>query len=604
MARCSDVGAGRALGAKQRALRTNSAAAGEGRLPITPLTLLCRPPRARHLAAPALLARAPPGRCAGAPLPSTACHPVLADAAAAAMPANPAGAAVPAARRLAQALRRHPPARAAVVDGAEALSYARLLARADALRRALPGGVSHRNRVALFLQPQSLFVSALLAAWSAGATAVPLSPLYPPAALAPLLEDADPGAIIAERETLAGLPGDASAKVLLADEIVAEVDASEELETAASVEQCARLESTCAPDDSAMIIFTSGTTGRAKGVVWHHAMIDYQVTAMTSAWRWSPADHVLNVLPLHHIHGLVNVVLTALYNGAHLEMHPSFSPSAVWSAVCRDETSRLPPPSVFMAVPAIYKKLIQFYGTATPSEQSAMCAAASRVRLFVCGSASLARHDFESWQRIAGEPLLERYGMTETGMTLSNLYDQREQGLLGYPLPHVEARVLPEEASEEQVGPLMIRSPAIFKKYFRRPEATAKAFTADGWFDTGDVVLRDPSRNCYRMKGRASTDIIKTGGYKVSAIEIEEVLRECPAVSDCAVVGVPDSVLGEQIVAAIISPAGQCVVDDVKARAERCLPKYKMPRRFLVVDDFPRNVLGKVQKKKLCEELE
>lgn len=341
--------------------------------------------------------------------------------------------------------------------------------------------------------------------------------------------------------------------------------------------------------DVAMIIYTSGTTGKPKGVVWTHAMIAYQTSMLQSVWRWSEHDRVLNVLPLHHIHGLINVVLTALYSGAQVEMHDRFDASRVWNAFLRDDATV---PTVFMAVPAVYAQLIKMYEQSDKNERHTMRQGARRVRLFVCGSESLSKLDFMKWEAITGQRILERYGMTEAGMLLSNEYDKRHQGLLGMPLPGVEVKV---DAEKGDPGRLLVRGPGVFREYWKKPDATEEAFV-DSWMDTGDVVMKEDKG--YRMVGRASTDIIKTGGYKVSAIEIEEIVRECPGVEECSVVGLPHHVLGEYILAAVVSKEdgiSEQVVEFVRKR----LPRYKVPRKVVVVDGFPRNVLGKVQKKLL-----
>lgn len=324
-------------------------------------------------------------------------------------------------------------------------------------------------------------------------------------------------------------------------------------------------------------------------------MLHFQLDTLSTAWRWSSHDRVLNVLPLHHIHGLVNVVLSAVYNGALLEMHNAFDAHSVWQAILRNPHSNPPPPTVFMAVPAIYKKLILYYQAATEPRQKAMRRAAARLRLYVCGSASLSKRDFRTWFDIAGHRILERYGMTETGMTLSNLYDNRHQGMLGLPFPQVETKV----QDSLEMGQLLVRGPGVFSEYWNDPHTTSSSFTKDGWFETGDVVSVQPSTGFYKLMGRANADIIKTGAYKVSALEIEDVLRECPGVVDCSVIGLPDDILGQKILAAVIVQDGDTTLEHIRKRAMEHLPKYKVPRHFIIVDDFPRNVLGKVQKQVL-----
>ncbi|CAN8067684.1 unnamed protein product, partial [Agarophyton chilense] len=339
-----------------------------------------------------------------------------------------------------------------------------------------------------------------------------------------------------------------------------------------------------------LLFFTSGTTGAPKGVVWSAHMLMYQLRTLSTAWHWSSHDRALNVLPLHHIHGLVNVVLSALYNGAALEMHSAFDAHSVWRSILGE--AQLPPPTVFMAVPAVYYKLILYYRAASPRDQAAMRRAAAQLRLYVCGSAALSKAHFDEWHSISGHLILERYGMTETGMTLSNPYDTRRQGLLGLPLPGVHTAI--ENAHE--TGQLLIKGPGVFSRYYHMPENTHKAFTPDGWFKTGDVVTTDPDTGYFKLLGRQSADIINTGGYNVSALEIEEVIRECDGVEDCCVIGVPDDVLGQRIAAALILDRNKDVLHHVKTRVKHFLPKYKIPSQYHIVDHFPRNVMGKVQK--------
>ncbi|CDF35489.1 acid-thiol ligase [Chondrus crispus] len=504
---------------------------------------------------------------------------------------------MPRASNLFHALRAHAPSRIALTDASGAHTYGALLRRAARLRGALqlpaPGAAGAAGaappRVAVLTRPHAGFVAALLAAWAAPAAAVPLSPLYPAAALAPLLEDAAPAAVVAEDATAPLLPPHVRRRALLLEDVRGgEGSADRDGEYAAT---CDALAARCAQAqrDAAMLLFTSGTTGRAKGVVWRHAMLAYQTRTLCEAWRWSKDDRVVNVLPLHHVHGLVNVVLTALYAGAHVEMHARFEAARVWEAVTRrDERGA----TVLMAVPAVYARLIEAYEAAGESRQAEMRAGAREVRLFVCGSAGLARRNFEKWESISGQRILERYGMTETGMTLSNAYDDRRQGSLGRPLPGVEMRV--RGGGEE--GELLVRGEGVFREYWQREDATREAFDEEGWFATGDVVRVEPRG--VKMLGRASADIVNTGGYNVSAVEVEEVVREAEGVVDCAVIALPDRVLGEKVVAAVV--AGAVGVEGKVAEvAKRLLPAYKRPRRVIVVDELPRNVLGKVRKDQL-----
>ena len=345
----------------------------------------------------------------------------------------------------------------------------------------------------------------------------------------------------------------------------------------------------------ALMVYTSGTTGRPKGVVTTHANITAQVMSLVTAWEWRADDAVLLVLPLHHVHGIINVLACALWAGARCELLPRFEGEEVWSRIARGDLT------LFMAVPTIYGKLIAAWEAAPPERRrtwSEGCAP-PRMRLMVSGSAALPVPRFERWREISGHVLLERYGMTEIGMALSNpLRGERRPGFVGTPLPGVDVRLVDDAGRAVPAGTpgeIEVRGANVFLEYWRRPEATAAAFR-DGWFRTGDVaVVEDGS---YRILGRSSVDIIKTGGYKVSALEIEETLRTHPAVQDCAVVGVEDPEWGERICAAVeLRGSGEALTLDALQRwaRERIAP-YKIPRALLSVTVLPRNAMGKVTK--------
>jgi malonyl-CoA/methylmalonyl-CoA synthetase len=343
----------------------------------------------------------------------------------------------------------------------------------------------------------------------------------------------------------------------------------------------------------AMILYTSGTTSKPKGVVMTHANIESQVTMLIQAWGWTENDHTLLVLPLHHVHGLINVLSCALWAGAKCEVLPKFDAAKTWSAFSRGEIT------VFMAVPTVYAKLIAEWEDS--SDKAAMSEGCKKMRLMVSGSAALPVSTLAKWKEISGHVIMERYGMTETGMTLSNpLKGNRVPGSVGSPLPGVQVRLVGEHGgpvADGEQGEIQAKSPGVFKEYWNRPEATSQAFV-DGWFCTGDIAVRE--NGIYRILGRKSVDIIKTGGYKVSALEIEEVLRTHPAVSDCAVVGLEDAVWGQKVCAAIIAKAK---IDPLSIRswAKERLAPYKVPADFKIVDDLPRNVLGKPVKAQVAK---
>jgi len=348
----------------------------------------------------------------------------------------------------------------------------------------------------------------------------------------------------------------------------------------------------------ALMVYTSGTTGKPKGVVTTHANIAAQVTSLVTAWEWRADDWILLVLPLHHVHGIVNVLTCALWVGARCEMLPKFDAERVWARIAaRDLT-------LFMAVPTIYGKLITAWDAAPPGrrrEWSTGCAP-PRMRLMVSGSAALPVQRLERWREISGHVLLERYGMTEIGMALANpLHGERRPGFVGAPLPGVEVR-LADEAGRPvppgTPGEIEVRGETVFLEYWRRPDATGAAFR-DGWFRTGDVAVLE--RGAYRILGRSSVDIIKTGGYKVSALEVEEVLRTHPAIAECAVVGVDDPEWGERICAAVERRGeAELTLAELQAWAKERLAPYKIPRALRSVPALPRNALGKVTKREVA----
>jgi malonyl-CoA/methylmalonyl-CoA synthetase len=351
------------------------------------------------------------------------------------------------------------------------------------------------------------------------------------------------------------------------------------------------------PARRAMIVYTSGTTGRPKGVVSTHDTLRAQITALVDAWGWTAADRTLLVLPLHHVHGIVNVLACALWSGAACEILPRFDAGETWRAI---ESGRL---TLFMAVPTVYGRLIAAYDAAGEDERGRMSEGCRRMRLMVSGSAALPVRTLERWRQISGHVLLERYGMTEIGMALGNpLHGERRPGFVGMPLPRVEVRLVDEDGAPAEPGTpgeVEVRGPNVFLEYWGRPEATAEAFRG-GWFRTGDVgVVED---GYYRLLGRRSVDIIKTGGFKVSALEIEEVLRTHPEIGECAVVGVEDAEWGERVcVAAETAPDSPLTLEALQGWAREHLAPYKLPRALCRVDALPRNAMGKVVKPEVAK---
>lgn len=342
----------------------------------------------------------------------------------------------------------------------------------------------------------------------------------------------------------------------------------------------------------AMILYTSGTTNKPKGVVTTHANIQAQIESLIQAWEWSSEDRIPMFLPLHHIHGIINIIGCALWSGATVEPFTRFEMNAILKRV------RVDAYTLFMAVPTIYVKLIQMLEEADDQDRFDIVAGFKKMRLMVSGSAALPASVHERWAQLTGQKLLERYGMTEIGMAISNLYrGERRPGSVGAPLPGVELRLKMENGpvitGENEPGEIQVRGPMVFQAYWNRPEATAETFE-DGWFRTGDMAVLEAGY--YRIMGRLSVDIIKSGGYKLSALEIEAALLEHPCIAECAVVGMPDDTWGEAVSAAVVLKQGPL---DLMALREWCkerLSVYKIPQRLKVVSELPRNAMGKVTK--------
>jgi malonyl-CoA/methylmalonyl-CoA synthetase len=472
--------------------------------------------------------------------------------------------------------------RTAILDAAGSYSYERLLEASAQVASALLDGIDDLNeqRVLFLIAPGFSWVAVQWGVWRAGGIAVPLPLGSPTAELEYFIDDTHAAALVADaagEPVLAPIAAARGLRLLRCDEAL--VCRAERLP---EVDRKRR----------AMILYTSGTTSRPKGVVTTHENITAQVTALVVAWRWSADDRTLLCLPLHHVHGIVNVVSCALWAGALCEMLPRFDANTVWDRIASGSLT------VFMAVPTIYIKLISAWEAAPPQRRAVLSQSCARLRLMVSGSAALPVSILNRWKEISGHTLLERYSMTEIGMALSNpLEGERVPGSVGTPLPGVEVQLVDEQGEavpSDTPGEIEVRGPSVFKEYWGKPEVTEQSFRR-GWFRTGDVAVLENGR--YRIQGRMNVDILKTGGHKVSALEVEEQLREHPAVAECAVVGVPDSEWGERVGAAVVLREGEALdLEFLRSWAKQRLASYKIPSRLVIVDVLPRNAMGKVTK--------
>jgi malonyl-CoA/methylmalonyl-CoA synthetase len=475
--------------------------------------------------------------------------------------------------------------RVAVVDAGGEHRFDVLLARSVAIAQSLRGTANWREGrpVPLLVEPDARWPAALFAIWQAGGVAVPLGLHQPGPELERLLQDLDAEVAVVSADLRCRL--ESHGVELVAAEPTNATNA--EALPADGVRSAAALDA-AAP---ALVVYTSGSTGGPKGVVLRHGNLEAQIDSLAAAWEWSADDRILQLLPLHHVHGIVNVVLSALSAGACCEMAGSFDAESVWERLASGEITLL------MAVPTIYRRLIETWRAAPRESRGAWSRGARGLRLAVSGSAALPASLFEAWEEIAGTPPLERYGMTETGMLLSNpLHGERVPGTVGSPLPNVEVRFRDggEPCDGGREGELEVRGPGVFSGYWRRPEVTAAAFSEDGWFRTGDQARREPGR--YRLLGRRDVDIIKSGGFKISALEVEEALRSHPGIVECAVVGSADQEWGEAVSAAVIARDPALDLDEVRRWSKERLSPYKAPTRLRLVDGLPRNALGKVLK--------
>lgn len=454
-------------------------------------------------------------------------------------------------------------------------SYAGLLAETGRLSNTLVSlGLRKGDRLLLQVDKCEAVLSLYLACLRTGVVFLPVNPGYTVAETEHFLRDAEPALAVTDTGRVDGLAA-LGARLMALPELLARAAGQAE----------AFPDPAHDPDDLAAILYTSGTTGRSKGVMLTRENLASNAEALVGLWRFAETDVLLHALPVFHTHGLFVATNCVLYAGASMIFHRSFQPAALLAA--------LPDATVMMGVPTFYSRLL-----ADPGLSHATVA---HIRLFISGSAPLSPATHAEWQSRTGHAILERYGMTETNMITSNPYDgARRAGTVGMPLPGVEVRITGPDGQvlpQGEAGSIEVRGPNVFKGYWRLPEKTAEEFR-DGWFITGDMGAVD-DQGYLSILGRAK-DLVITGGLNVYPAEVEAALDDLPGVAASAVIGVPHADFGEAVVACLVAaPKAALTEESIRASLRDRIAAFKLPKRVLILDDLPRNAMGKVQKAEL-----
>ena len=470
--------------------------------------------------------------------------------------------------------------RVALRDETGSYTYKDIVKASNKTASALIGNNSDlkEQRIGFLIPPSFEYISILWGIWKAGGIGIPLSLSATESELMHYLEDSKVSLLISGKEgseKLSKLATNLQIPLMTTDNL----QGNEEV-TLPKI----------GVERRAMILYTSGTTNKPKGVVSTHGNIEAQISSLVNAWEWNENDEIPLILPLHHIHGIINSLSCPLWIGAKVDILGAFEVEKVVKAVCENDYT------VFTAVPTIYFSLIDKLEGMDEKELDLTKEKFKAMRLMMSGSAALAPEIHKKWSELTEQSLLERYGMTEIGMALSNpLNGEKRPGSVGQALPKVEVCLMEDNKviTEENIpGEVMIKGPQVFLEYWNQKRMTEDSFF-EGWFKTGDVAeLVD---GYYKILGRDSVDIIKSGGYKISALEIEDVLLRHPMIKECAVVGIADQKWGEVVAVALCS-SENLTLEEIQTWSLDFLSDYKTPRNLKILEELPKNAMGKVVK--------
>jgi malonyl-CoA/methylmalonyl-CoA synthetase len=474
----------------------------------------------------------------------------------------------------------------------QTLSYSQLCEQASRFGQALvEWGLEPRDRVALFLENCPEFVISYLGCHLAGAVVVLVNSAYRQVELRHILNDATVRICVTDLERLPEL-NRIKAELATLEKIITVGQDFEILGAGVTPKLTDYKTHLPKPDDLAIIAYTSGTTGRSKGAMLLQRNLLANIQAVCTAWHWTAEDCLLLTLPLFHAHGLMVGIHGTLLSGASALLYRRFEAAEVYSALVHGQAT------LFFGVPTMYSRLLT--EAAMRSEKPAA------LRLYVSGSAALSVQTFTEFKQVFGQTILERYGMTETIMNLTNPYlGERRPGTVGQPFPGQAARIVDVRTRQplppEIPGEIEVRGPHVFKGYWQNEKATADSLNSEGWFRTGDLGYMSAD-SYYTINGRAS-ELIISGGYNVYPREVEELLQECAGVAEVAIFGLPDADLGEQVVAAVVRSDPTLTADELVAYCRNNLAAYKKPRQVFFVESLPRNALGKIQKHLLRQQV-